>query len=157
MDIQTEKIAACGLYCGVCKIHIATQENDLNYLNRITRIYKRHFPELAHVTADDLLCDGCRSIRKSVLCRQCSIRECNQGKGFIGCIECDDFPCTFIDQFKMPVGKKVILRAIPYWRIHGTEQFVLAEVQRYRCPDCGGKLFRGAKQCPDCKIPVDVD
>jgi hypothetical protein len=95
MDIRPEHIAPCGLYCGVCRIHYATQENDQA---------------------------GCLSTRRSVFCRECAIRECTQQKGFQGCHECPEFPCSLIDEFPLPVGKKVILRAIPYWRTYGTEQ-----------------------------------
>jgi predicted RNA-binding Zn-ribbon protein involved in translation (DUF1610 family) len=55
------------------------------------------------------------------------------------------------------VGKKVILRAIPYWRDHGTEQWVAEEERRYICPSCGHQLFRGAKRCNECKQTVDLD
>jgi predicted RNA-binding Zn-ribbon protein involved in translation (DUF1610 family) len=51
----------------------------------------------------------------------------------------------------------VILRAIPYWREHGTEKYVRDEEARYVCPGCGHKLFRGAKRCNKCKVAVDLD
>ena len=57
----------------------------------------------------------------------------------------------------MPVGKKVIMRAIPYWKEHGTEKYVKDEIKRYHCPECGNPLFRGAKRCNKCNITVDVD
>jgi hypothetical protein len=57
----------------------------------------------------------------------------------------------------MPVGKKVILRAIPYWREHGTEKYVRDEEARYICSGCGHKLFRGAKRCNKCKVALDLD
>ena len=157
MKIRPEHIAPCGLYCGVCRIYYATQENDGTFLERLVRVYSRRLPEIAPRTPDELLCDGCLSTRRSVFCQECSIRECTQQKGYQGCHECPDFPCLLVDQFPMPVGKKVILRAVPYWRTHGTEQWILAEEERYRCPECGQKLFRGAKQCRHCKAPVDVD
>jgi hypothetical protein len=157
MEIPRELIAPCGLYCGVCRIHQATQANDRALLQRLAKIYARRLPEMASATADDLLCDGCRSTRRSVFCRECAIRECTQQRGLLGCHACLDFPCSRIDEFPIPVGKKVILRAIPYWRAHGTEQWVLAEEKRYRCPGCGERLFRGARQCPHCNSAVDVD
>ncbi|MGD9099044.1 MAG: DUF3795 domain-containing protein [Anaerolineae bacterium] len=157
MEIRPEHVAPCGLYCGVCRIYQATRADDRKFLGRITKIYARHLPDLGHVTLDDILCDGCLSERRSITCRVCAIRECVGQKGFPGCHECHDFPCAFIDEFPMPVGKKVILRAIPYWRAHGTEQWILAEEERYRCPECGQKLFRGVKRCQYCKSPVDLD
>ena len=157
MEIHSELIPPCGLYCGVCRLYDATQGGQHALLGRLASIYARRLPELGRLQAEDLHCDGCMSGRRSVFCRNCSIRECAQGKGFVGCHECLDFPCALIDEFPLPVGKKVILRAVPYWRTHGTEGWVQAEEQHYRCPECGGRLFRGDKQCPHCKIPVDVD
>lgn len=157
MKIHPEHVAPCGLYCGVCRIHHATREDDRTVLERLARIYTRRLPEIGPVTPDELLCDGCLSTRRSVFCRECSIRECTQQKGFQGCHECPGFPCAFVDEFPVPVGKAVILRAIPYWRAHGTEQWIVAEEERYRCPGCGQRLFRGAKWCDHCKSAVDVD
>ncbi|GAH84128.1 unnamed protein product, partial [marine sediment metagenome] len=68
-----------------------------------------------------------------------------------------EFPCKFINNFPIPVGKKVILRAIPFRREHGTEKYVEAEMNRYHCPECGNQLFREAKRCNKCKVPVNVD
>jgi len=50
-----------------------------------------------------------------------------------------------------------MMRAIPQWREMGTEKWVAAEEARYQCPQCGLKLFRGAKRCRECKTPVDLD
>ena len=55
------------------------------------------------------------------------------------------------------VGKKVILRAIPYWREVGTEKWIEDEEARYVCPDCGNKVFRGAMTCNRCKARLDLD
>ena len=49
------------------------------------------------------------------------------------------------------------MRAIPRWREIGTEAWVAEEEQRYLCPGCGAKLFRGAKRCRECKQQVDLD
>jgi predicted RNA-binding Zn-ribbon protein involved in translation (DUF1610 family) len=78
-------------------------------------------------------------------------------KSYEGCHQCDDFPCNMIEDFPQPVGKKVILRAIPSWRELGTEKWVEEEEKRYLCPNCGYKLFRGANRCRNCKEPVDQD
>jgi hypothetical protein len=156
-EIQPEHLAPCGLYCGVCRIHQATQENDLAYLERLAKVYARRFPEIASVPAGELLCDGCLSPRRFPTCQECAIRECCQQKGYEGCHECLDFPCGRVHEFPMPVGRRVIMRAVHYRRAHGTEQWVLAEEKRYQCPGCGQKLFRGARQCRHCGAAVDVD
>lgn len=155
--IRSEYVAPCGLYCGVCRIRHATAENDLGYLRRLVRIYARRFPEIAGASPDELLCDGCQSTRRFVFCRECAIRDCTRQKGYQGCHECLEFPCTLIDSFPMPVGRRIMLRSIPYWRTHGTESWIQSEETRYRCPECSHRLFRGAQQCEHCKSAVDVD
>ena len=152
-----EAAAPCGLYCGVCRLYTATQEGDLGLLGRLARIYARRLEDVNSLTADDLLCDGCLSKRRSFLCRACSIRDCTHDKGIQGCHCCDDFPCDRIDAFPVPVGRRVILRSIPYRRAHGTEIWVRAEEARYCCPDCGGSTYRGAQRCPRCQTPVSLD
>jgi hypothetical protein len=155
--VHSEYIAPCGLYCGVCRIRYATEENDLNYLKRLAKIYARRFPEIALASPDELWCDGCLSERRFVFCQECSIRSCTQSRGYQGCYECDSFPCDLIGEFPMPIGRKVILRTIPYWREHGTEEWVRSEEERYRCAECGQRLFRGARQCEFCQFSVNVD
>jgi hypothetical protein len=157
METRPELLAPCGLYCGVCRIYHATQENDRAFLERLIKFYTRWFPDRSLTGPDDLLCDGCLSARLSISCRECPIRACTRQKALQGCHECPDFPCHLIDEFPIPTGQQVMLRAIPYWRDHGTEEWVRAEEQRYTCPECGHRLFRGGKQCPHCQSPVDVD
>ena len=88
---------------------------------------------------------------------KCGIRNCVKKKGIEGCHQCEEFPCRRIKRFSNPVGKKVINRAIPYWKEHGTQKYVEDEIKRYLCPECSNSLFRGAKRCNKCKNPVDVD
>ena len=57
----------------------------------------------------------------------------------------------------MAVGKKVILRAIPYWREFGLEKFIEDEKARYICHECDNKVFRGAAKCHKCKVSLDSD
>jgi len=157
MEINPELIAPCGLYCGVCGVYYATKDNNQKFLEKLLNMYKTNIPGIEHLTTGDLLCDGCLSGRVSVFCRVCSIKDCTSKKGFAGCNECGSFPCEHIDNFPMPVGKKVILRAVPYWREHGKEKWIENEEARYYCPDCGNKTFRGAKRCNKCGIAVDLD
>jgi predicted RNA-binding Zn-ribbon protein involved in translation (DUF1610 family) len=90
-------------------------------------------------------------------CRQCGIRDCTKEKGYSGCHECDEFPCELIENFSMVVGKKVMLRSVPYRREVGTEKWIQDEEARYICPECGNKVFRGAAKCNQCHIKLDLD
>lgn len=157
MELKNEFLAHCGLYCGVCGVYYATRDDNEKFLTRLLEMYQQKIPGLKGVSIEDLKCNGCLSDRVSLFCRTCSIKACNEEKGYSGCHQCDDFPCEHIEKFPVPIGKKVILRAIPYWREHGTEKWVTDEEARYHCPECGHKVFRGAKRCNQCKTEVDLD
>ena len=102
-------------------------------------------------------CGGCLSGERFRHCRQCGIRDCNAEKGYDGCHRCVEFPCSHIENFPMTVGKKVILRAVPYRRQHGTEKWMQDEEARYFCPECGNRVFRGVVKCNKCRTDLDLD
>lgn len=66
-------------------------------------------------------------------------------------------PAGISKPFPMTVGKKGMLRAVPYRRKFGTEKWIQDEEARYVCPGCGNKVFRGAVQCNQCKTKLDID
>lgn len=157
MRINKHFLAPCGLYCGVCGVYYATRDRNEKFMERLAGFYSGSLPEGHGIATDELECEGCLSGNTSIFCSACQIRDCTRSKGYEGCHECSDFPCVHIDSFPLPVGKRVILRAIPYWREYGTENWVRDEEARYLCPDCGHMLFRGAKRCNKCKTEVDLD
>ncbi|MDD5206577.1 MAG: DUF3795 domain-containing protein [Desulfobacterales bacterium] len=161
--VNPDLIAPCGLYCGVCAIYIAGRDNNLKFKERLVNLYKGNvsgkgtLPNSQNLSTEDIQCRGCLSDQLFMHCRQCDIRKCTKDKGYTGCHQCDEFPCRYIDEFPMSVGKKVILRAIPYWREVSTENWVKDEEARYVCPECGQKVFRGAAKCNQCKTSLDLD
>ena len=149
MSVNPDLLAPCGLYCGVCAVYIAHRDGNEKFKERLGPVYG--------VTPEEIQCKGCKSDAPFGFCKVCPIKSCAAEKGYEGCYQCDDFPCSSIDAFPLPVGKKVIMRAIPEWREMGTEAWVAAEEERYHCPECGDELFRGAQRCRGCKTPVDQD
>ena len=152
MNVQEELLAPCGLYCGVCAIRIAAANDNQKFKEKLAPVYG--------VKADDIQCEGCMSRDEDmvfVYCKVCPIKTCVKEKKLSGCHQCDEFPCKQVDEFSIPVGKKVIMRAIPQWRELGTEEWVRQEESRYTCPQCGNALFRGARRCNQCKVSVDLD
>ena len=147
--INRNLLAPCGLYCGVCGVMIAQRDGNEKFREKLAGFYG--------CSPADLVCEGCMSEVRAEFCRVCHIRACCQEKGYEGCHLCNDWPCRHIEEFPVPVGKRVIMRAIPTWRDLGTEEYVSREEARYLCPTCGASLFRGAKRCRSCQTVVDLD
>jgi len=156
-------ISPCGLYCGVCAIRLAHEDNNQKLKEKLVNLYrggtagKGTLPNSDQLSTEDIRCGGCLSHDLFMHCRQCDIRKCTTDKGYSGCHQCDEFPCSYIDEFPMAVGKKVILRSVPHRRQFGTASWVEAEEARYHCPQCGNKLFRGAMRCNQCKAELSLD
>lgn len=148
-SLDKRLIAPCGLYCGVCAVLIAHRDNNQKFKERLTQVYG--------VPPEEIKCEGCLSENLFFYCANCPIRDCALSRNYEGCHECSEFPCEHVENFPLPVGKKVILRAVPAWRELGTEKWVASEIKRYHCPECAYPLFRGAKRCRGCGSPVDVD
>lgn len=142
-------LAPCGLYCGVCGVYIASRENNQKLKEKFAAAY--------NVTSDQIACKGCLSDEKFVFCQVCGIRTCVTEKNIEGCHCCEDFPCKQIDDFPVPVGKKVILRSVPDRKKLGNQKWVESEAARYTCPHCSSALFRGAKRCGSCKAMVKIE
>ena len=163
MPFNPDFASFCGLYCGVCAIHIAHRENNEKFKNRLVDLYKGGvagkgtLPNSENLTTEDIHCEGCLSDDRFMHCKQCGIRDCAREKGISGCHACDEFPCSHIGDFAMNVGKKVILRCVPYRREVGTEKWIEDEEARYYCPECGNKVFRGVVKCNQCKTKLDLD
>jgi len=163
MTTNPDFISPCGLYCGVCAIYIAARDNNDRLKQGLVNLYKGGtpckgtLPNCENLSTEDIHCGGCLSDDLFIHCQQCAIRACTNEKGYTGCHECDDFPCQHIDNFPMAVGKKVILRSVPYRREFGTEKWALDEDVRYTCPECGNKVFRGVMKCNKCKGKLDLD
>ena len=163
MKINPDFTSPCGLYCGVCAIYIAHRDNNQKLKEGLVRLYqggtvgKGTLPNSENLTTEDIRCNGCLSDVKFMHCQHCEIRECAQGKDYTGCHECDDFPCQHIEDFPMTIGKKVILRSVPYRRNVDTDKWIQDEEARYICPECGNKVFRGVIKCNQCKANLDLD
>lgn len=161
--VNPEFISPCSLYCGVCAIHIADRDDNDKLKEKLVNLYqgkglaKGTLPNSKHLSKSEIRCKGCLSNERFMHCQQCPIRDCTKDKGLEGCHQCIEFPCTYIDNFPMAVGKKVILRAVPERRELGTGKWVESEERRYHCPGCQNKVFRGAMTCNRCKLVLDLD
>ncbi len=151
-------MAPCGLYCGTCGIYIATRDNNEKFKSIMGNLYGSK-PE-------ETECYGCMQTdppkKLYGYCINCELRKCVRSKDYYSCHQCDEWPCSMIENFGLATGKRVMKRTIPIWRDlvkkHGDEEgrvkWARAECKRYHCPSCGEPFFRGAQRCRACKKSV---
>jgi Protein of unknown function (DUF3795) len=151
-------MAPCGLYCGTCGVYISTRDDNEKFREKLAVLYGS--------PSEETRCLGCMQDDPPEclfgFCQSCPMRECVIEKGLTSCHQCDDWPCDFVENFPLPVGRRVMKKAITKWRglaeKHGLEagaiEWAKSECERYHCPDCGEPLFRGAITCRACKADV---
>ncbi len=158
-EIQNRDLMApCGLYCGACGIYIATRDKNEKLKAVMGSVYGTR-PE-------ETECYGCMQPdppkKRYRYCQQCKIRSCVKSKGYYSCHQCDEWPCTLVENFGYAIGVRVAKRAIPLWRAKvaeygeqkGSVEWARAECERYHCPSCGEPLFRGSRKCRVCQHDV---
>jgi hypothetical protein len=136
--------AYCGLYCGACLIHQSTRSNNL-----AAAAATLGRPE------EGLACDGCRSDRVTLACRDCWYRDCPVGRGYTSCAECPEMPCDSLKklQTRMPHLVEVVdnLRAL---RADGHERWCATQAKHWTCPSCGKATWWYESTCNACGVSV---
>lgn len=151
-------MAPCGLYCGTCGVYIATRDGNEKFRAIMGNLYG--------TKPEETECFGCMhpGLSKKLygLCNVCRVRDCVKSKRYYSCHQCEEWPCSMIQDFPLATGLRVMKRTIPIWRAKvaeygnekGSVEWVRAECERYHCSSCGKPLFRGAQSCRACKKPV---
>lgn len=145
---KTALVAPCGVYCGVCPVYRADKEN--------LEALKRKIAASYGVKREEVFCDGCRSCRVFLGDGDCTVKPCALAKDLAGCYACDDFPCSRIEE-RPDFMRRVILRSVPILKTRSVESFIENEERHYRCPQCGTRLYMGARKCPSCGLAVDLE
>ena len=96
---MAEKIIAyCGLVCSECPSYLATQNNDMEALQKVAENAKEQFG--VTVTAEECICDGCLGNgRKIGYCAECAIRACASTMGIANCAHCSEYGCEKLSAF----------------------------------------------------------
>lgn len=117
-------IAPCGMDCNVCSGFLAMRHDIKN--KGIPMTY----------------CQGCRPRDKkcAFLKKRCE-RLLKHSVTF--CSECPEFPCeniTHIDTRYQKFFRMSLLENLASIKTNGMEQFLRAEEEKWRCPNCGGTI-----------------
>ena len=137
IKLKEELVTPCGLNCGVCNYYLAKERG----------MYKTRSAG----------CTGCLPGK-----RECGFIKdsCEQyGKNNIRfCFECGDFPCERIEKLERRYTAKYHTSPVNnLMRIRdgGLSQWLSAEEEKWRCPQCGGTISMHDGTCYDCRYVVE--
>lgn len=89
-------LAYCGLNCGECLIYLATINHDEEEQTRLARAYST---DTCIFSKEDMFCLGCHSdLHSEKMCGGCGIRTCGVKRPCSICAECDEFPCSLLEE-----------------------------------------------------------
>lgn len=89
-------LAYCGLDCKECPVYLASVSKNTAEQIRLADEYS---DGTGKFSKEDMYCLGCHSDAVSQkMCGDCEIRLCGVKKSFGTCAECDEFPCSTLEE-----------------------------------------------------------
>jgi len=123
-------IAPCGMNCGLCRAYLRDRKK----------------------------CPGCNGIDvgKSASCLKCRIKNCEklQASELKFCYECNEFPCTRMQQLDKRYRTNYAMSMIENLeqiKNLGMDEFIQNEKIRWTCKKCGGTICVHKGYCIACK------
>jgi len=89
-------VSVCGLNCIKCDIYQAGHGNE-KLRNEVIEWFKRERKRI--LRPEQIRCEGCRGPLDAHWSDDCKMMHCAKKKGFQYCSECEDFPCTTVNDF----------------------------------------------------------
>ncbi len=136
--MDTELIAPCGMNCGICSEYLAFKHDVKSKGIRMP------------------YCTGCRPRDKkcAFLKKRCSLLL--EGRVQY-CYQCPDFPCQglqkidkrYRSQFRMSM-----IENLECIKKNGVRQFLAAQEEKWKCPECGGLICCHNGICFNCGIDL---
>ena len=130
--MRTILIAPCGMNCYLC------------------RAYR---PDKKYVKP----CPGCRADddHKSRSCVTCRIKNCDKivQDGIKFCFSCEIYPCALLRHLDKRYRTKYemsMIENLERIKTNGIRQFIQAEKDKWKCPNCGETICVHKPQCLSC-------
>jgi hypothetical protein len=129
VQFSRSQLAPCGINCGTCRAHLRDKNK----------------------------CNGCMSADGTIMgyCIRCNIRNCEllakTDSKF--CYECAKFPCARLKQIDKRYQTRYRISLIQNLKtisISGTEKYLVSEIGRWTCQNCGTTLSVHNKNCLKC-------
>lgn len=123
----------CGIYCGACSILMAFKTG---YKDKFASYWN---DELNH----EIKCQGCKTDTIFENCgKVCKIRKCAINRNMEHCIDCDDYPCNFYNEwlnystiFKLPHLKPAPNNLTTIKNV-GVDQWLSEQDKKWKCSEC---------------------
>jgi len=89
-------ISVCGLNCAKCDIYLASHGNE-KLRNEIIEWFKKERNKT--IKPEQVRCEGCRGTLGTHWSSDCKMMLCAKNRKLQYCFECEDFPCTSVNEF----------------------------------------------------------
>ncbi len=134
----------CGIFCGACRVMGANERGDTEWLEKFAAEHK--------CTLEDLNCHGCKSAQADICCADCDTRTCARAKGVEFCIECAEYPCQELSDFRNDkyAHHSTIFKNLAAIKEMGVEAWLAEEKKRWACPQCGERFYWFSEKCARC-------
>lgn len=127
-------ISVCGLNCAKCDIHQASYGNE-KLLRETIEWFKKERNET--IKPEQINCDGCRGSLKRHWSPECKMMLCAKNRGLQYCFQCEDFPCTILNEFSsdgIPHHKQTV-KNMKRMKEVGIEAWIAGQKKCTFCPD----------------------
>ena len=89
-------LAYCGLNCNECPVYLVSISKNTAEQIRLANEYSTNN---GGFSKEDMYCLGCHSDTVSQkMCGDCEIRLCDAKKSYGSCAECEEFPCSKLEE-----------------------------------------------------------
>lgn len=89
-------ISVCGLNCARCDIYLASH-GDEKLQDELIKWFKRERNET--IKPEQIRCEGCRGPLNIHWSSDCKMMLCTTKRGLQHCFQCEEFPCTNVNEF----------------------------------------------------------
>jgi hypothetical protein len=134
--MEERLIGLCGMNCNVCEGYLAGK-NNVN-----SQGLKQRY------------CAGCRPRRNKACSFTKNCQLLAEGKVQY-CYGCEGFPCDRLqrlDKRYRAFYHMSMIENLKYIKEHGESQFLKTEIEKWKCPNCGGVISCHNGICYNCGI-----
>ena len=134
----------CGLNCGACPVGRANEMDDAEAIKK--------YAEDWGTTVEALSCTGCKTDVTAKYCTDCEMRLCARSRGLEFCVECDEYPCKDITDFRNDRAPhhSAVFKNLKNIEEKGLEEWLKNQKIRWSCSTCRTSFDWYSETCKKC-------